>query len=522
MIASSTRQGTAESRYLELQNTRNPYLEKARECAKYTLPMLFPPDGHSGSTSYPTPFQSLGAYGVKNLVSKLLLTLLPQSSPFFRLEIDELVLNKENPEDGFKAMIEDGLAKIERAAMKRIESSGDRVAINEMLTHLIIGGNVLIFKPPSGGMRVFHLDRFVVKRDPMGNPLEIITHEEVSPSALPPDFLESLREDLKKDGSTSDERTINIYTYIKRTPERWEVFQECCGHKIPDTSGHYPLDELPWLALRATRIDGEDYGRSYVEPNLGDLMSLEGLMQAIVEGSAAAARLIIMVKPGGTTDASTLENAPNGAIVEGNAEDVTVFQLQKYADFRVAKETIESLNDRLSKAFLLNSAVQRNAERVTAEEIRYMAAELEDALGGIYTLLSQEFQLPYTRIVLKQMENEKILPELPKDLVKPTIITGVDALSRSHDRNRLVQFIQSLGAAFGPTVIATYINPTEAIRRLATCDGIDPKGLVKTQEEIQQEQQQAMMQQMMANVAPNAVDAVGKAATQQKGNIPNG
>ena len=484
--------------------------------------MLYPPDGHSGSTSYPTPYQSLGAYGVKNLVSKLLLTLLPQNSPFFRLEIDELILSKENPDDNLKHMIEDGLAKIERAAMKRIESSGDRVGLNEMLLHLLVGGNVLVYKTPKEGLRVFHLDRYVVKRDPMGTPLEIITHEEVSPSSLPLDFLEKIKDKIRGDGDKSDERTLNIYTYIQRKPDKWEVYQECCGSSIPGTSGVYPLDALPWLALRGTRIDGEDYGRSYVETYLGDLMSLEGLMQAILEGSAAAARLLIMVKPGGTTDASVLENAPNGAVVEGNAEDVTVFQLQKYADFRVAKETIEGLMDRLSKAFLLNSAVQRNAERVTAEEIRYMAAELEDALGGVYTLLSQEFQLPYVRIIIKQMEKDKVFPELPKEIVQPTIITGVDALSRSHDRNKLVQFLQAISASLGPQVAASYIKPTEAIRRLATCDGIDPKDLVKTEEEIQQEQQQAMMQQMMNSVAPNAVNAIGRAATQQKGNISNG
>lgn len=48
---------------------------------------------------------------------------------------------------------------------------------------------------------------------------------------------------------------------------------------------------------------------------------------------------------------------------------------------------------------LLNSAVQRNGERVTAEEIRYVAGELEDTLGGVYSLLSQELQLSLIRRV---------------------------------------------------------------------------------------------------------------------------
>jgi hypothetical protein len=84
-------------------------------------------------------------------------------------------------------------------------------------------------------------------------------------------------------------------------------------------------------------------------------------------------------------------------------------------------------------AFLLNSAIQRNAERVTAEEIRYMAQELEAALGGIYSTLSQEFQLPFVTRVMFQMERQKKLPVLPEGLVKPAIITGVEALGRGND-----------------------------------------------------------------------------------------
>ena len=40
---------------------------------------------------------------------------------------------------------------------------------------------------------------------------------------------------------------------------------------------------------------------------------------------------------------------------------------------------------------MLQSSVQRDAERVTTEEIRYLAGELEDTLSGIYSILSQDF-----------------------------------------------------------------------------------------------------------------------------------
>ena len=125
-----------------------------------------------------------------------------------------------------------------------------------------------------------------------------------------------------------------------------------------------------------------------MEEYLGDLRSLEALTQAIVEGSAAAAKVLFLVRPNGTTRINTLAKSPNGAIVQGDVNDVSTLQLQKSQDFRIALDTITQVRDRLSFAFLLNSSVQRNAERVTAEEVRFMAQELESALSGDYSVLS--------------------------------------------------------------------------------------------------------------------------------------
>ena len=58
-------------------------------------------------------------------------------------------------------------------------------------------------------------------------------------------------------------------------------------------------------------------------------------------------------------------------------------QTQKYNDLAVSKNYMDNIEQRLSFVFLISSAVQRNAERVTAEEVRMVARELEDTLGGV-------------------------------------------------------------------------------------------------------------------------------------------
>src|SRR3546814_7961467 len=86
--------------------------------------------------------------------------------------------------------------------------------------------------------------------------------------------------------------------------------------------------------------------------------------------------------------------------------------------FSVASQVAERLELRLSHAFMLQSGTVRNAERVTAEEIRAMAQELENVLGGVYTVLSAEFQLPLIRRILYVLIRQGEAPELPKSVVR--------------------------------------------------------------------------------------------------------
>ena len=487
------------SRYANLAANRDSFLQRARDAAELTVPTLMPPEGHSGYTNYKTPYQAVGARGVNNLASKLLLTLLPPNSPFFRLIIDDFDIEKIAGKEA-RGAIEEALSRIERTSMQEIESTAIRVPVYEALKQLIVAGNALLFFPKTeGAMKVFRLDRYVVKRDTMGNVMEIITKESVSPVMLP----EKARLMLTQTDNITQEReadynnkNLDLYTYVCRKEDKFHIHQEVKGMIVPDSEGFYPLNKNPFIPLRFTRIDGEDYGRGFVEEYIGDFRNLEALNRAIVEGSAASSKVLFLVRPNGTTKQNTLAKAPNGAIVQGDANDVTTLQVNKFNDFRVAQETGLRITERLSFAFLLNSSVQRQAERVTAEEIRFMAQELESALGGTYSILSQEFQYPLVELILDRLEKKRKMPKMPKDTVKPQIVTGLEALGRGQDLNKLAQFLQYL-QPLGPETIASSLNVDDYIDRLGASLGIDTGGLIKTPEQKQAEQEQMMQQQSM-------------------------
>jgi hypothetical protein len=506
---------SAKQRYEQCIEYREPYLKRAREAAELTLPYLMVAEDATIHSSLPTPFQGIGARGVNNLASKILMVALPPNAPFFRLAVNNFQIQQLAPEEeAMQSEIEKILGKLETVIVSEIEVSGDRVPLFEALKHLLITGNVLLNIDKDEGIRVFHLDRYVIKRDPMGKPLEILTKEDVSPILLP----EEVREQILLNRDEKKDKDVEVFTWIKRDPDngdQWTVHQEAEGIVLPGSEGEYPNELLPWLGLRNNRVDGSDYGRGFVEEYIGDLKSLEALTQALVEGSAAAAKVLFLVKPNGTTRVRTIAESPNGAIREGSVDDVGVLQLQKFNDFRVVQDQINKIESRLASNFLLNSSVQRQAERVTAEEIKYMAQELEEALGGFYSILSREFQLPYLRVRMAQLAKAGKVPQLPKNSIRPAIVTGLEALSRGHDRNKLVAFIGTLAQTFGAAQIEKYINVGDVIKRLATADAIDTEGLVKSEEQISQETQAQQQQGLMQQVAPNVAGEIGKGMNEQ-------
>jgi len=502
---------TGKSLYSELELARSTYLDRARDCSELTIPTLVPPSGHGSSTEYSTPFQGIGARGVNNLASKLLLALLPPNQPFFKFSIDEFKFKKLQGDQTLKAEMEKALAGVEKAIMTDIETSAVRVATFEALRHLLVGGNCLLYLPASGGLRVFRLENYVVKRDSFGNVLDIVTREKLSVTALP----EEARSIVAK--SDSNEPNIELFTCIHRKNDKWYVYQTIKDAIIPGSEGEYDLDKLPWIPLRFIRVDGEDYGRGFVEEYLGDLRSLEALTQSVVEASSASAKVVFLVRPNGVTNKKMLAEARNGAIITGDRNDVSCLQVEKQADLRIAQSVMEAITLRLGYAFLLNASAVRNAERVTAEEIRYLSNEIETALGGAYSVLSQEFQLPLVSRIMDRMQRQNRLPKIDNKIIRPVVTTGVDALGRASDLNKLDLFVQGIASILGPQGLAQFINMDNYLTRRATSLGIDTEGLIKDQQAVAQETQGANQNEMMARMT----EALGPQAISTAGQIAN-
>ena len=488
----------ASQRYTQLSNNRSQFLDTAVECSELTLPYLVQHDlkQKSGKQHLLQPWQSVGAKAVVTLASKLMLAMLPPQTAFFKLQVRDDKLG-EDMDPAIRSELDLSFSKIERMIMDYIAASDDRVVVHQALKHLIVSGNALIFMGKDG-LKHFPLQRYVVNRDGNGNIIEIVTKEIISRKVLglePKPEYPNDPNNPSKEGS--DEDDAEVYTCVKMDPSngRWVWHQEVDDLIIPGSRSTAPKNASPWLVLRFNTVDGEDYGRGRVEEFIGDLRSLNGLSQALVEGSSVAAKVIFLVSPSATTKPQTLAQAGNGAIIQGRPEDVGVVQVGKQADFATASQLALTIEKRILEAFLIPNV--RDAERVTAEEVRMTQLELDNSLGGLFSLLTVEFLVPYLNRILLVLQRSNEIPKLPKDLVRPKIVAGVNALGRGQDREALTLFIQTIAQTLGAEALLKFVDPSEAIKRLAAAQGIDVLNLIKTQEQLDQEMQQ--QQAMQAN-----------------------
>jgi len=376
------------------------------------------------------------------------------------------------------------------------------------------------------------LNRYVLLRDPTGEPLLAVVCETMAIDQLPA----SIRNELKKDKEEyrglvggeanplpdvgADAETVDIYTCIKWHDSGVEWFQEINNTEIEGTRGTSDRSTSPWLPLRMSSYQASSYGPGYVESAcIADLQTAEALSQAVSECALVSAQTKHLVRPSGVTNAKQLADSPNGAYLPGNADDVFTIRTDKGSDINVAFTALQRIEQRLAAAFMLSE--MRDAERVTAEEVRIQTNQIEMSLGSVYAILTSEFQAPYIRRRLALYMKQGGMQKLPEGLIQPMVSVGLAGVGRGNDLEKTARFMSILQQSIGPEGMAKYLNERELINRLSSAMGISPLGLVKSEQQIAAEMQQAQQQAMQQQLAANPQGLASAAQTVQDMNTPS-
>ena len=124
-------------------------------------------------------------------------------------------------------------------------------------------------------------------------------------------------------------------------------------------------------------------------------------------------------------------------------------------------------------------------------------------------MLTVEFLVPYLNRTLLILQRSNQIPKLPKDVVRPKIVAGINSLGRGQDNEALTRFMATIAQTLGPEALLKFVNPAEAIQRLAAAQGIDVLNLVKSPEQLEQDKQMMMQQQAQQSL----VDQTGQLAS---------
>lgn len=495
---------TIKQEWEHLDNKRTSICSRTEDYARWTLPYLFPPKGTTDSQEISVAAGSIGARSVNHLANKLVSTLFVPYRPFFRLTLTDEARQALNQSGVDDANIDKMLAGAENAAMQSMSVAIHRTQAVLAMKNLIVTGNACLYYPPEGNVEVYNLRDYVVQRNMNGKLLKLITRDSKVYEALPPKVQAELQKNTRR--QYKPDTCVDLFTKIEydHAKTKYIVTQAVDTYTLPDVVGTYPSDKLPWIVLTWNMVRGEDYGRGLVEDYAYAFHSHQVLTSAQMRLYAIVADVKLLVDPSSVIDPQELNDSPAGTYIAGRAEDISCPQFGVQVNLAGINEKIASLERELAQAFLLTSAVTRDAERVTAEEIRMQVTELETAHGGIYSRLAAEWQTPLVGIVL-----DRIGFKLDNNFV-PQVVTGMEAMSRSGDLENMQLFITDLAnTAAIPERFQAYLKEDGLLATLGALRSVQYEKFLKTAEEVAQErnaaQQQAMqMQQQQIEMQASA------------------
>lgn len=476
-------------------NQRATLLENFEEYAGYTIPALFPPEG-AHPEEYQVDYQSVGAQLTNNLASKIVTTLFHPARPFFKLKAPDDYIEQSGRSI---TDIEADLAGVERKAMQNFASRDGRTSMTDLVLQLIVTGNAMLNKQRGKNYRVFSYRDYDATFDTWGVLQTAVIREWLSIG----DMSSELANMCMQRGKRADE-SVQVFTGIKRIKRVGEmdyylVWQEVEDYKLLSKDyGVYSSDTLPWNPQRYMTVQGRQAGIGLIEQYVADFHMLSKMSQADQDLIAVLTDIKTIVKPNARTNIKALNDAKPGEYVAGDPDDLHSHVHDVGNQMAMIDSRSQALIRRLSQVFLMSSNAIRDAERVTAEEIRYIANELDQVHGGFYSRLARTLQTPLSKDLVRD-----ISPLLKS--FTPMIITGLESLSRMSELDNYRGFINDMtnvGAALqGPH--AAWINMQKVTNKFASGWGLDINEVMFTPQEKQAEEQRQLELQARVAAANN-------------------
>ena len=506
--------------WADMTTEKGDLIDRSEAFSRWTVAAIMPADGGEKVEQIHGNVH-VGASLVNHLANKIVDVLFPVSRPFFTVAMTpeaQLKLEQEIGDDQAGVMqeqVRDATAKLEKVAMRHLKLTAYRPVAIMACKHLIVTGNALLRRMPTGERVLYPVNRYGVRRDILGKEIEVVLADKKMFSTFDQKTQDNI---LAVHGATKPEDIIELLTHYKKDGKRWAIKQEAQGVQVGETM-HQNAKDYDLLILDWTLHPGEHYGRGLVEEHASTFHNIDVTNEAIVDLMAIIADVKFFVRPGSplSHDLAALNAAPRGTYWPGNAEDISIPEMRARGDLSTMIEVVSRWENELKEAFLKSTV--RDAERVTAQEIRMVANELESAFGGLYSQLAMDWQQKEADFAISQVDLAKEIGALG-EMFEVVVTTGLESLSREGQIDNLrlaIGDLQMMEAV--PEDLRGSINPLRFAKFVFTNRSVDLKAFLNTPEEMQANQEAAMQQagrmEAQAGEAEVATHA-GKAAVDQQ------
>lgn len=494
---------------------RETMMSRKERLSEVTIPSVLPDKNYNvKNESLTNGSTSLGAQGAINIVNKLMLAMFAPGVSFMRLELAAAEKAKFMEQLQLKddSLLTDVLAAGEREALRVLEQSGSRPALYEGLAALVCVGDVLMDLSDKDLISFISLRDYAVERNRKGQVLRLIFREITRVQDLEDEAEQEYRNAVP---TCKPRDQVTVYTSVRFTRGMYRstvyVDDVCLSARH---SGKWKPENLPWRALTWRLPLGQDYGVSLAEDYSNDLGNHDIVSEAMADGSVLASQFRWACNPSGITQPEDVTSGNNGDVIPADPKDLSLIFANMGNQLSTIMQIEEVYSRRIGRGFLMNTAVTRDSERTTAEEVRIQAIELEQSLGGVYSRLAIDMQGPIARWQLKAANIN-----IRGTKIQPTIITGLDALSRSAELQRMMGFLGDVSQlAEIPAETRLMLNEEPIISDMAAGRGVNRTKYVATTDQINQRRQDAAQ----AEANQQAVQAGVEAGAQQQINQAQG
>ena len=447
----------SENLFKKLKGLRANHERIWDAAAQYTLPHIFMTDEVRSGGIEPEDLligDSIGAECLNNLVSQVGKVVFPPNGSFFTIgakkNSERFVEMKEEERAGVYRRIED-------AAMAALNHRGLQAAKKDLLEGILGIGDVVFTIPKSRDDRIqtFDLNNLVIKKTQDGRICDVIVKEPTEFRFLTAEaraILEKAKPLQYKHGTL-----VNVYSHMfLNLDNKYEMRYEVDGEKVNTTVNFAPDWASKFQVATIGHKRGANYGVGIVVQYLSLIHKANVLADAATETAVAGSLVNWAIDPTASVRPAEFANREQGQPFGVKPDAIRAIQADVGQHLATTEGFYQKIATSLARVFLLPQAFQRDAERVTAQEIRSVIQRLEEVHSGLYTTLAEELQRKLAHIGLQLIEDDDLREYIPD--VEVNITTAMEALSRGAE-------LENMMASLGDTTVINSVPP-QVIDRL--------------------------------------------------------